>query len=337
MEAAPVEVVDEVVIAGGPDQRHRSRAGLQRLPNGELFAAFRVGWDMYASPHGAIVGTRSRDGGHTWDAPLPVVAEPGWDWFGAQRMLQLADGSLVMLPGKARWNTELFFAFSTRSRDGGRTWEEMGPDIRVFGHGSEPSGRGITEGPADNRLMLGFHGADERDGPAVAGVAFSADEGRTWSDRVVVAGEPGKHFREPALTRLGDGRILTVIRTDEPPCESYQSWSADEGKTWTPVAPTGFKGHCPCLVPLRGGIVCAYRDMEPGRPGIGYSVTCDDGQSWHYGGPLYESAAAYSGWASACGYPSAVRLSDDEVFCAFHTDFVDGDSQIRGLFLRDRT
>lgn len=83
--------------------------------------------------------------------------------------------------------------------------------------------------------------------------------------------------------------------------------------------------------------MCVYRDMDPSRPGIGCSVTYDDGQSWHYVAALYESPGAYSGWASACGYPAVVRLADEQILCVFHTDFVDQNSEIRGLFLRDTT
>ena len=59
--------------------------------------------------------------------------------------------------------------------------------------------------------------------------------------------------------------------------------------------------------------MCVYRDMDPSRPGIGCSVTYDDGQSWHYVAALYESPGAYSGWASACGYPAVVRLADEQI------------------------
>ena len=63
MKDALIEIVDEVVIAGGSPRRHRSRAGLQLLQSGELFVAFRVGLDMFDIPHGGVVGTWSRDGG----------------------------------------------------------------------------------------------------------------------------------------------------------------------------------------------------------------------------------------------------------------------------------
>jgi hypothetical protein len=334
MKQSAIEIIDEVVIAGGPSKRHRSRAGLLRLPNGELFVAYRTGWDMFATSHGAVVGTWSRDGGHSWDEPLPLLAEPGWDWFGAQRLLLLPDDSLVMLAGKARWGTDQFLTFSTRSTDDGRSWQEIGPQIEVFRFATEPYGQGLVQPLPQNRLALGFQGTDQQEAKVGVGVAFSVDAGKTWSDRVVIAAAPGIDFREPDLLQLADGRWLAVIRTDQPPYEAYQSYSADGGKHWEAVAPAGFKAHCPRLLPLGKSIVCIYRDMQLERPGISYSLTCDEGASWHFGGRLYESPRAYDGWATACGYPAAVALPDGEIFCCFHTDFIDGNSTIRGLYLK---
>ena len=120
MSAAPIEIIDEVVIAGGPQKRHCSRAGMQLLPNGDLFVAFRVGWDMFDRPHGGVVGTWSRDGGRTWDAPLPLVAEPGWDWFGAQRIGEYGWASACGYPTALRLpGGEFFCAFHTDFVDGG--------------------------------------------------------------------------------------------------------------------------------------------------------------------------------------------------------------------------
>lgn len=334
-----IEIIEEVAIAGGPFKRHRSRAGVQLLPDSSLFAAYRVGWDMFqpSCPHGGIVTTRSIDGGHTWDEPVPIIAEPSWDWFGAQRLQQLSDGTLLMFLGKARWGTEAFHSYCIQSEDGGRHWSEIGPEIKLLGAWTEPYGHGIAHELVDGSLMLGFQGSDALDAPSILVVAFSRDRGMTWSDPVTIASEPGLSFREAELLRLRDGRFLAMMRTDESPCESYQSHSSDSGRTWTPISKTGFYGHTLCLFQLRQAIVCLYRDMDPSRPGIGYSTSYNDGETWHYGGQLYEAPIQSSGWASACGYPSLVRLSAAEVFCIYHTSFIDGNSEVRGLFLRDMT
>jgi hypothetical protein len=335
----PLEIFEEVVVAGGASSRHRSRAAVQRLPNGELLVAYRVGWDMFQPDrdHGAVVTTRSIDGGNTWDEAMPVAAEPGWDWFGAQRLLQLSDGTLLMFLGKAQWGANAMHSYCVHSTDGGRLWSPLGPDIKLLRAWTEPYGQGMAHELSDGRLMMGFQGADSPDAPSRLIVAFSEDRGMTWSDPVDVASDPTLKFREVEMLKLANGRFLTVIRTDEAPYASYQCYSDDEGKTWSPLSKTGFHGHCLHLVRVKNAIVCLYREMAPNRPGIAYSVTYDHGESWQYGEQIYEAPAPYTGWAAACGYPSMVALDDDTLFCVFHTAFEAGNSDIRGLFLRDLT
>ena len=38
---------------------------------------------------------------------------------------------------------------------------------------------------------------------------------------------------------------------------------------------------------------------------------------------------------AACGYPGVVRLADGQLLCVFHTDFIDGDCEIRAVLLRE--
>ena len=102
------------------------------------------------------------------------------------------------------------------------------------------------------------------------------------------------------------------------------------GKTWTPYEQVNFEGQCPCLVQLRSGaVLCAYRDMEPGRPGMSVSVSDDAGTTWRWVGQLY------SGPNGDCAYPVIVRLADDRLFCVYYTSFVDGDCEVRGIWLSD--
>ena len=127
-----------------------------------------------------------------------------------------------------------------------------------------------------------------------------------------------------------------MLRTDAPPFASCQCWSEDEGRSWSPLTATGFHGHCPRLFALRRSIICVYRDMTEGRPGIGFSATWDGGGSWHSQGMLYNSPGPYEGWGAACGYPTVLRLADGQLLCVFHTDLVDGDCEIRAVRLREK-
>ena len=111
---------------------------------------------------------------------------------------------------------------------------------------------------------------------------------------------------------LPDGRLLLGFQgySDTPgdPHLAAVAFSRDRGDTWS---------------------------ERVQRPGIGYSASWDGGGSWYYQGMLYRSPGPYQGWATACGYPSVVRLPDGELLCVFHTDFVDDDCEIRAVRLRE--
>jgi hypothetical protein len=91
-------------------------------------------------------------------------------------------------------------------------------------------------------------------------VVLSTDEGRTWNYLSSVAvprpGDPvGEGFVEPAITALGDGRLLCIMRSGHH-YPLYASWSSDWGRTWTSPAYTGLDRACdPCLIRLRDGRV----------------------------------------------------------------------------------
>jgi hypothetical protein len=62
---------------------------------------------------------------------------------------------------------------------------------------------------------------------------------------------------------------------------------------------------------------------EPGR--------ADGGATWRGIGPIYRSPDWF------CGYPAVARLSDDTFLCVFFTAIVDGNSDVVGVVLRDRS
>ena len=136
------------------------------------------------------------------------------------------------------------------------------------------------------------------------------------------------------MLRLADGRLLAMIRANTA-LRLYQSISTDEGCSWTALQATALPGQCPCLFTLASGaLLCAYRDMQEGQPGLGCAVSDDLGETWR---PL---GALYAGANRDCAYPSIVRLADGRLFCAYYTapePAFTGPCDIRGLTLRDRT
>jgi hypothetical protein len=128
----------------------------------------------------------------------------------------------------------------------------------------------------------------------------SHDAGKTWKQvSVVAAVEPedqpwpwmGKEGpNEAALVRLADGRLLTVFRTGIG--NLGETWSSDDGKTWTPPIAAPFKGVAPRVRRLSNGMLA----LTTGRPdpvevmlsvdGTGKEwtqpTTIFDGKSTHY-------------------------------------------------------
>ena len=118
-----IEIVDRVVVAGGPGPLSRALTGVQLLPNGDLLAGYRDGSDHLTTDDGAVMTVRSTDGGHTWQEPRPVVAIPGWDCAGGRSMVQTPDGDLLMYVFQARrsHNPEVH-VYPIRSSDNCHTW-----------------------------------------------------------------------------------------------------------------------------------------------------------------------------------------------------------------------
>jgi hypothetical protein len=107
---------------------------------------------------------------------------------------------------------------------------------------------------------------------------YSRDQGKTWQQRSVVAAfEPEDKLwpwagpegpNEAALVRLADRRLLTVFRTGGggPTGRVFgnlgETWSSDDGESWTPPIPCPFRGVAPRIRRLNGGLLA----LTTGRP-----------------------------------------------------------------------
>ena len=331
-----MKIIDRVIIAGGPEPRSRALAGVQLLPDGDLLVGYRLASRHPVGDHdmiddGALVTTRSADCGRTWSEPRPVAAIPGWDCSGGNRMVQTPDGDLVMFVMKARRvGTPESHVHPIRSTDGGLTWGPMDEELALFGGFTEPHAMDRALVTSDGDWMLPVYGSDEPGGTTYAAVGFSHDMGMTWGRKSVVARSSKITFYEPAVTRLPDGRFMAVVRTQDPPFDSYLSYSSDEGCTWSEPLPIPFRGQTPFLFGLRyGAVACFYRDRDQQRPGVSVSVTKDCGKSWEY------SAQVYQGTDWNCGYPSVVRLSDGHLFCVYYSCYQGFNSEVHGVYISE--
>ena len=223
--------------------------------------------------------TASDDGGETWEAPVPLYAYPGWDCFPMGGLVRFADDRLWLVLGRIRFDAALggdepmdgWHTAAIESRDGGRTWSEPGPEIRLFPCWTSCTARatptasrtGATSSPPSARW--GATGAGSPAPPSsTSRRGPPGPASRRWCR------SPGRRTgtsRTRTSCAWRTARLLAVIR-EMVTRQAFSAHSADEGRTWSPVRPTGFPGANIKLHRLRSGaVLCAYRDEHPARAG----------------------------------------------------------------------
>ena len=305
-----------------------------------------------------IALVRSTDDGRTWNPNSHTVvdASDGSQDLNLAMISQLPCGELVinnhrwfMIPteqrervttlGAQRWILSLSgqsfdeavfdSLYFSRSSDQGDTWSEPQPvSISALGYLSHTGKNGMVKMP-DGSWLLPLHGrcaADERN--RVYAVR-SQDGGRTWGQPLTIAYDPEQRigFHEPAMLRLPDGTLLTVMRTDGADGYLYQAFSTDDGWTWQGLKRTAIWGF-PChLLSLRSGhILCAYGyRREPF--GVRAVLSSDGGRTWDM---RHETIIRSDGLHTDLGYPASVQLQDDRILSVYYFHDADGIRYIGG-------
>ena len=154
-------------------------------------------------------------------------------------------------------------------------------------------------------------------------VAVESRDGAHWQVRTVIAGEDcklrGKEGPcEAALCRLRDGRLMCVFRLDSG-VPYGQTYSSDEGKTWTePVAMEAFSVQ-PSLAMLKDGTLV----LSGGRPGLFLWFSADGaGKTWerfdllaHHNACVPKEPITAPGKTSS--YTEVIPVSDTDVLCIY--------------------
>jgi hypothetical protein len=343
LPGAPIEIIERITIVDGPPYRRRWGTSLRKLKNGDLLASYHETAGRENVNDGSATIIRSRDNGKTWDHPIAIYAEPGWLCGPVSGLRVFPDGTVIAVLGKYKrtinpdttYGLEMYptFTYITRSTDHGYTWGELESIDGFWPYFTEMYGTNDPIELSDGRQMMSIQGTREINGHGwESAVTTTTDNGKTLSKPVIIASHPEIDMNDAALTRLNDGRLFAVIRSEQPPFDAYQVYSSDEGDTWTEPKKSGFLGGTVCLYHLRNGnLICFYRDREPDRPGVSVVHSPNNGESWTHIGQIYTSPDWF------CGYPAVAQLSDDTFICIYFSAIVDGNSSVQGVFLRDLT
>lgn len=123
---------------------------------------------------------------------------------------------------------------------------------------------------------------------------YSDDNGNTWKQSPSVLRTPTPDIEtiegavEPVVLQLKDGRVWMLIRTQMG--RFYESYSADDGQTWSAAVPTPLiaSDSPPGLVRLSDGRIVLILNRSVrfpyaygGRHVLHAAISDDDGRTWH--------------------------------------------------------
>jgi len=201
---------------------------------------------------------------------------------------KLPDGREYQAYENYRIHTAIHLAYSA---DRGRTWT-AGPTVDeapLLGAWTWTGGRPAQL--SDGTLVLpvtGYLSQDDMDGIRQScGVLRKEADGGDWSFSLIGRSnkDNGMVFSEPSMARLGDGRLVFMIRTQNrsrdaskvPADEQrglYHSISDDGGKTWSPRVRVLAGTHCSIVELGDGKLLCGWH-----RP-VRYAVSSEAGRTW---------------------------------------------------------
>lgn len=191
------------VIYEAKDGRPRAFGTMITLRDGEIFAPVAVMSDDQTTCIVRILN--SKDDGKTWQTSVPKVTCPLVWWAPSGRVIEQADGTLVMPVYGAGTLDDLKATIHNcgvlRSSDGGKTWD----DFSWIAKGSQP-----MIGAAPGRRF-------SFEGPAVQPLP-----GGRWL-AMVTARRLNASGTGPTKVNEGPGSPLVLCRL----------WSADQGRTWS--------------------------------------------------------------------------------------------------------
>jgi hypothetical protein len=148
---------------------------------------------------GRVIATRTSDGGKTWQMLGFVTPEPDETEFAIMP-------STVRLSPTHLYTTVRYRRFidAFRSTDNGTTWEAAGRPVPDTGRGNPPSLVRLRDG----RLVLTYGYRAE---PYGIRARVSTDEGKTWSDDLVLRRDGGNwDLGYTRTVERPDGRLVTV-------------------------------------------------------------------------------------------------------------------------------
>jgi hypothetical protein len=321
---------------------------VQKCANGDLLLGFSTGEDAFIASQTGPNLYRSVDRGQTWKAEppwgrgvvssrltesflrhvkrTPAQAIGGGDKGSLSSFCNLAGGRCIsFFYHTMRGETpDLFLNSKWTSLDGGKTWQgPMDVEFRIPGVHNDSLGRGPALWRAsvqltNSRLVTVAHALFAGETKLRVIALGSSDNGDHWRYLATVAYDPKirtEGFTEPMVCHTSQRRLICMMRTEG--AMMQQSFSDDNGNTWTVPASAGVEGVAPDMHLLSNGVLaCSY-----GRPGVNIMFSTDGtGNHWSNHTKIFSGVTAVSSTAdkSTC-YTSFAEVSPGRLLLIFDT------------------
>ena len=321
------------------DEYYSAWPALIRAGNGDLLLSF-TRTRQHLSPSGTLVTVRSSDNGATWSEPV-IVRDTLID-DRENGMTVLPDGRIVMHIWSTHWKAEeyrglgpdaypqeqldewieqvstseylaaenLQGSWTIISDDHGHTWSEpqRGPD-------SVHGGIALQDGS----LLIAAY----RNTRGHCTIEGTPDPTQPWTKLADIKCplEDTHRFGEPHITQMPSGRIVVMCRFTAKAYDDtredlnlWQTWSDDNGHTWSSPERTTMLGFPPHLTVLSDGrAVCTYgRRCKPYGE---RACISNDGTTWDTANEiiLRDDNEGYD-----LGYPASIETVPGEVLSVYY-------------------
>jgi predicted neuraminidase len=314
--ADPAVVLSEHIFTEKPTPACHAST-IAETPTG-LVAAWFAGTREGAKDVGIWLARRGPDG---WSKPVEVFTgvqpdgtrHPCWNPV----LVQQPNGPLHLFfkvgPSPSTW-----WGMHSASADGGKTW---GTAARLPGKILGP----IKNKPVllpDGVLLCPSSTEEQALGWRVL-MERTPDWGKTWEQSQPLNDREFGAI-QPTIFRWGPGKLQVLCRTQRAGVIG-ESWSADEGKTWSPLARTtlphpgsGIDGVM--LADGRGLLV--YNHVPRGRSPLNVAVSAD-GKAWQAAVVLEDTPRR------EFSYPAVIQAAEGRV----HVTYTDGRERVRHVVL----
>jgi|LSQX01.3.fsa_nt_gb predicted neuraminidase len=304
------------LVASKQERDWQGIPSIARTDDGRLWCVFYSGGPREPDPANSIWLCQSHDDGKSWTSPVCVIDPPGKTRAYDPCLWLDPEGSLWLIYNTANLATNTFGIWYCKAKIKAKedpVWS-LPVQIKLPAAFTIRLNKPIILENEDWLLPVSWSDKLPEEGwfvrDAVQGVAISRDRGQSWSLHGAVSAPAWA--LENMVAQRKDGVLWMLIRTGAG--QIWQSFSSDNGLTWTEGSPSGIvnPGTRFFLGRLAGGqLLLVNTDHPEKRQGLAAWLSTDDAS--------FKKLSDFE-TRDQVSYPDAVQSADGRIFIVYDRD-----------------